>query len=323
MCEVTLEVMYKVFCVIFACFWASNEAKTASRNDLIPGQDIHSAITTNGEQIVQKLDQIVEALQLSNQKTSETANVQIFTILREQESRLQALESQIQDCRNKNEDYQRLVQQVQGMELRLNNTIQENIDLRVTIDMLQENDSFTDEQVPNNENDLTASNSRKPRNFLASSSSSANSIWGKPGVAFDAYRNKPFHETQATITYDGTLVNHGHGLNISNGIFTAPIAGTYAFHFHALTRDGTATYIKFMHNGRNVGGAYRRHEGEADENHEESPGGEIGLQRAEGMLAQSVVLSLEENDEVGVFAYHGNLRDGGWHYTHFTGYLLF
>ena len=53
-------------------------------------------------------------------------------------------------------------------------------------------------------------------------------------------------------------------------MFTAPIAGAYAFHFHALTRDGTATYIKLMHNGRNVGGAYRRHAGEADENHEES-----------------------------------------------------
>ena len=63
-------------------------------------------------------------------------------------------------------------------------------------------------------------------------------------------------------------VNHGHGLNISTGVFTAPIAGVYAFHFHALTRDGTATYIKIMHNGRNIGGAYRRHEGEADENHE-------------------------------------------------------
>ena len=66
------------------------------------------------------------------------------------------------------------------------------------------------------------------------------------------------------------MTNLGNGLNISTGMFTAPIAGAYAFHFHALTRDGTATYIKFMHNGRNVGGAYRRHAGEADENHEES-----------------------------------------------------
>ena len=50
---------------------------------------------------------------------------------------------------------------------------------------------------------------------------------------------------------------------------------------------------------------------------------EFGLQRAEGMLGQSVVLSLEEKDQISVFAYHGNIRDGGWHYTHFTGYLLF
>ena len=41
------------------------------------------------------------------------------------------------------------------------------------------------------------------------------------------------------------------------------------------------------------------------------------------MLGQSVVLSLEEKDQISVFAYHGNIRDGGWHYTHFIGYLLF
>jgi len=40
------------------------------------------------------------------------------------------------------------------------------------------------------------------------------------------------------------------------------------------------------------------------------------------MLALSVLLELGEGDEVALFSYHGNLRDGGWHYTHFTGYLL-
>jgi len=40
------------------------------------------------------------------------------------------------------------------------------------------------------------------------------------------------------------------------------------------------------------------------------------------MLALSVLLELGKGDEVAVFSYHGNLRDGGWHYTHFTGYLL-
>ena len=46
------------------------------------------------------------------------------------------------------------------------------------------------------------------------------------------------------------------------------------------------------------------------------------LKNAEGMLALSVLLELGEGDEVALFSYHGNLRDGGWHYTHFTGYLL-
>ena len=63
------------------------------------------------------------------------------------------------------------------------------------------------------------------------------------------------------------MVNAGNGMNVTTGIFTAPHPGIYAFNFHALTRDGTATYIKIMHNERNVGGAYRRHEGEGDESH--------------------------------------------------------
>ena len=46
------------------------------------------------------------------------------------------------------------------------------------------------------------------------------------------------------------------------------------------------------------------------------------LEKAEGMLTQSVVVQVEENDQVSVFAYHGNIRDGGWHYTHFNGYLI-
>ena len=46
------------------------------------------------------------------------------------------------------------------------------------------------------------------------------------------------------------------------------------------------------------------------------------LKKAEGMLALSVLLELEKGDQVAVYSYHGNLRDGGWHYTHFTGYML-
>lgn len=141
----------------------------------------------------------------------------------------------------------------------------------------------------------------------------------KPTVAFDAYRNRPFHEPQSFITFDGTTINVGDAFNAETGKFYAPVKGVYSFTFHALTQDGTATYVKIVQNGRNVAGAYRRHEGEGDEEHQNA---EAGLRRAEGMLAQHVLLELEAGDEVAVFAYHGNLRDGGWHYTHFTGFLI-
>ena len=90
----------------------------------------------------------------------------------------------------------------------------------------------------------------------------------KPTVAFDAYRNKPFKEPQKYVTFDGTTVNIGDAFNAKTGEFIAPLKGVYAFSFHGLTMDGTATYVKIVQNGRNVGGAYRRHEGEGDEEHD-------------------------------------------------------
>ena len=87
-------------------------------------------------------------------------------------------------------------------------------------------------------------------------------------MAFDAYRSKPFDRKESIVTFDNTSVNVGDGFNVSNGVFTAPYAGIYAFNFHALTRDGSATYVKIQRNDENVGGAYRRHEGEGDEMHE-------------------------------------------------------
>ena len=116
--------------------------------------------------------------------------------------------------------------------------------------------------------------SRNPRNFLSNAGGSAGNPQSLfvghryPLVAFDAYRNKPFNQEQTVLTYDGTSVNKGNALDPATGEFRAPYPGMYAFNFHSLTRDGTATYVKIMMNGRNVGGAYRRHEGEGDEAHD-------------------------------------------------------
>jgi len=146
-------------------------------------------------------------------------------------------------------------------------------------------------------------------------------------VAFDAFRNKPFHEDQKYITFDGMKVNIGGAMDPDSGMFKAPVPGVYSFSFHGLTQDGTATYVKLVHRKmgetewENVAGTYRRHEKEEDEQTEIQDATKI-LKNAEGMLALSVLLELGEGDEVALFSYHGNLRDGGWHYTHFTGYLL-
>jgi len=264
--------------------------------------EVTSAIMTSNS------EQNVDTLQYSNQKTVESGIVQtdtsqLIAILRQQDAKFQALENQIQECRHKSQDYQVLAQRLTQMETRLNLTLQENVDLRATIQ---------------NSRRPKRSLERKGRNFLASTATS-DFLIKKPVVAFDAYRNGPFDHEQSILRYDGTLVNAGNGMNVTTGIFTAPHPGIYAFNFHALTRDGTATYIKIMHNERNVGGAYRRHEGEGDESHIYQS---EALEKAEGMLTQSVVVQVEENDQVSVFAYHGNIRDGGWHYTHFNGYLI-
>jgi hypothetical protein len=146
-------------------------------------------------------------------------------------------------------------------------------------------------------------------------------------VAFDAFRDKPFHEDQKYITFDGMKVNVGGAFNPDTGMFKAPVAGVYSFSFHGLTQDGTATYVKLVHREanktewENVAGTYRRHEKEEDEENK-APNSNNILKNAEGMLALSVLLELGKGDEVAVYSYHGNLRDGGWHYTHFTGYLL-
>ena len=51
---------------------------------------------------------------------------------------LKKILSRLKECRNKNKDYQQLVQQVQSLEARLNLTIQENVDLRATIDIIDD-----------------------------------------------------------------------------------------------------------------------------------------------------------------------------------------
>ena len=51
-------------------------------------------------------------------------------------------------------------------------------------------------------------------------------------VSFHAYRTRSLH-TNGNVDYQETRVNTvGNALDLGSGVFTAPKAGTYLFHFH-------------------------------------------------------------------------------------------
>ena len=110
------------------------------------------------------------------------------------------------------------------------------------------------------------------------------------------------------ITYGSVSPNHGNGLVASTGIFTAPVSGTYAFHFHGLNSyDSKVNDISFRLNNHQVAGSYIK----------ESQSGDYYQ-----MVAISVVLTLEENDVVDVFVSKGKLFVNS-NFLSFKGYLLF
>jgi len=262
-----------------------------------------------------------------------------------QEHRLQVLERKMKGLVTQQEACSDMILRFEDIDSHLKSTINENKNLRKSLDAVEEKlahlEQLTGKERSKSKN-LVLHRSRRNIDDGSRDSSSMNddemsesfqdSMNDMPNisetkmVAFDAYRDKPFHEDQKYITFDGMKVNVGGGFDPKSGMFTAPVEGIYSFSFHGLTQDGTATYVKLVHrkadqeNWENVAGTYRRHEKEDEE--QESPTENHILKNAEGMLALSVLLELGKGDEVAVFSYHGNLRDGGWHYTHFTGYLL-
>ena len=73
----------------------------------------------------------------------------------------------------------------------------------------------------------------------------------KDKIAFDGFRSDSM-SSPGTVNYSGSYVNEGLGLDVSTGLFVAPRKGLYAFHFRAVTYDGSSTYVKLMHNDKRV-----------------------------------------------------------------------
>jgi len=171
--------------------------------------------------------------------------------IQRQENRLQVLERKIKGLITQQEACSDMILRFEDINLHLKNTINENKKLRNSLDVLEEKLSHQ-EQLTGQER-LKSKNlvlHRSRRNINDGSRDSSPMIGDEMSenlqdsiddmakmsetrmVAFDAYRDKPFHEDQKYITFDGMKVNVGGGFDPKSGMFTAPVEGIYSFSFH-------------------------------------------------------------------------------------------
>jgi hypothetical protein len=125
-------------------------------------------------------------------------------------------------------------------------------------------------------------------------------------VAFDVYRSTSYTQTETRIPYDGFLMQIGGGMDLSSGVFTAPVAGIYAFTgTWADYSNSDKDRIQIRKNGLVLGATF------SDTTDYNSMG-------------TTVLVSVDKGDEVYTYLSTGSvyLVDDN-RYTHFTGYLIY
>merc|ERR1712241_687070 len=111
------------------------------------------------------------------------------------------------------------------------------------------------------------------------------SLAGKPlSVYFDAYRTKAYvGGGEENLTFNGTSVNVGGGMDPDTGIFNAPVGGSYLFVFHIATHDNKKALLSIRLNGEEVASVF-------DQNHKDN--------HKNSMAGTTILLQLKKGDEV-------------------------
>jgi len=134
---------------------------------------------------------------------------------------------------------------------------------------------------------------------------------GRPlSIYFDAYRTKAYDGGgEENLTFQGTSVNVGGGMDPDTGVFNCPLGGSYLFVFHIATHDNKKALLSIRVNGEEVASIF-------DQNHKDN--------HKNSMAGTTILISLKKGDEVCVYAYTGTwLADFPMnHYTHWVGLLL-
>merc|ERR1712083_565750 len=136
-------------------------------------------------------------------------------------------------------------------------------------------------------------------------------VAAKPlSVYFDTWGTKAYDGGgEENLTFNGTSVNVGGGMDPDTGVFNAPMGGSYLFVFHIATHDNKKALLSIRLNGEEVASVF-------DQNHKDN--------HKNSMAGTTIMLNLKKGDEVCVYAYTGTwLADFPMnHYTHWVGLLL-
>lgn len=126
-------------------------------------------------------------------------------------------------------------------------------------------------------------------------------------VHFHVQRESNFG-SPGVIPFQSAPLNEGGAMNVTSGIFTAPVAGIYHFEFSGLkSPSSTYLHIKIQVNGASVA--------TADTN--------PGVTGSNDSVSLTASLRLKANDTVNLYNWqNGVLLDYGGHFNNFAGWLV-
>jgi hypothetical protein len=118
------------------------------------------------------------------------------------------------------------------------------------------------------------------------------------------------------IPYDLAVMNEGHAMDLTSGIFTAPRPGIYFFSFagtaYLSSSSPVAFHSRLISNGNLIGASYVREDN--------------GPVNQLSPLTLQSTLNLKKGDQlwvqIGYDGSHSYLYDDSRYFTHFTGFIL-